>query len=260
MIKEYLELRFKLARLYNSWLIQTNDPLQSLEDLKDFINLVLFGGEIFLESHPDFQLIERQTTTKNISVDQIRELQEFLNKTPSVAPYKVAIIYQADLMNINASNSCLKMLEDTSKNTYIFLITTNASNMLPTIRSRCAKINCRLQNVVANNLKFIELIANSHNINAKLEFLKEFSDKNRLLWSEFSDNTLNIMNKIIKKSAGIKVELSQIELEIMKKFHLSTPKYLLDKYSNIKNIIHDTIKYDLDLKSSYILIMNQFNS
>ena len=40
-------------------------------------------------------------------------------------------------MNINTVNSCLKLLEDTSKDTYIFLITTNIAAILPTIRSRC---------------------------------------------------------------------------------------------------------------------------
>ena len=257
MIEEYLELRFKLAKLYNSWLINTNDPIQSLEDLNNFLVNSLFGKKIFLENHPDFKLIERNDLAKNISVEQIRELQEFLNKTPYIAAYKVAVIYQADLMNINAANSCLKILEDTTNNTYLFLITTKASDILPTIRSRCAKINCQLQDIVDNDLKFIELISNN-DMNATLGFLKGFSDKNRALWTEFSDSILNLMNRIIKKAAGVDIKLSKSESEIMGKFRYNSPKYLLKKYSDIKALINDTIKYDLDIRSSYILIMNEF--
>jgi len=266
MIKQYLASKFKLGRLYNSWLIAANDTVTALEDLNDFINSFLLIGDIPLEAHPDYKFIEREKSatvnTKNISVDQIRELTEFLNKTPSIGPYKVAIIYQSDLMNVNAANSCLKLLEDTAKNTYIFLIATRASSLLPTIRSRCAKINYRSDDTHLVDdiyVKFITLIANGHNIDTKLEFLKELSDKNRSLWSEFSDNILDLMNKLIKKSAGIDTKLSSLELEIMAKLYPNSPEYLIGKYKKIKNLIDNTIKYDLDLKTSYLLIIDHFN-
>lgn len=259
MIERYLETRFKLGKLYNSWLINTNDPIRSLRDLKNFLTNFLFGTGILLDNHPDFKLIERNELTKNISVDQVRELQEFLNKTPYISTYKAAVIYQADLMNINAANSCLKLLEDTANNTYLFLITARASNMLPTIRSRCAKINLNLPEIIDDDLKFIELIS-SNNINAQLDFLKEFSEKNRVLWSEFSDSILKMMSRIIKKSIGNDLKLSQHESEIMGKFHYNSPRYLLEKYNNIKNIARDTITYDLDLRSSYIFILNEFRN
>jgi DNA polymerase-3 subunit delta' len=127
MIKEYLESRFKGGKLYNSWLIQADDTKKALEDLQEFVSQTLLSGELELASNPDFKIVTRQTSatvnTKNISVEQIRNLQEFLNKTSAISGIKIAIIYQADLMNLNSANSCLKILEDTPRNSYIFLIT-----------------------------------------------------------------------------------------------------------------------------------------
>ncbi len=259
MIERYLETRFKLGKLYNSWLINTSNPIRSLGDLRNFLTNFLLGTEILLDNHPDFKLVERNQLTKNISVDQIRDLQEFLNKTPYVSSYKAAVIYQADLMNINAANACLKLLEDTTNNTYLFLITAKASNMLPTIRSRCAKINLSIPDIIDNDLKFIELIS-SDDVNAKLDFIKEFSEKNRVLWSEFSASILKLMSRIIKKSIGGNINLSHHESEIMGKFHYNSPRYLLEKYNYIKNIINEAITYDLDLKVSYLLILNEFRN
>ena len=215
MIKEYLESRFKCGKLYNSWLIQADDIKKALEDLQFFVSQILLRGELDLANHPDFKLAVRQTSianNKNISIEQIRDLQEFLNKTSAISGSKIAIIYQADLMNLNAANACLKILEDTPKNSYIFLVTSKASSILSTIRSRCAKLNCQSQNQLVNDevyTKFITALTNSSNPNLKLELIKEFSDKNRELWANFADNALHLISRITKKSAGSHLELSK---------------------------------------------------
>ncbi|HJD64203.1 MAG TPA: DNA polymerase III subunit delta', partial [Rickettsia endosymbiont of Sericostoma sp.] len=100
MIKEYLEDRFKQGRLYNSWLIDVDDTAKALENLLIFIESSLFADKIQLKNHPDYRLVARDNSgsanVKDISVDQIRDLQQFFYKTSSISKYRVAVIYQAD--------------------------------------------------------------------------------------------------------------------------------------------------------------------
>ena len=74
-----------------------------------------------------------------ITVEQIRKLNNFFYESTFNDLPKIIIIDSVDDLNINASNSLLKILEEPKKNTYIFLISHQLSSLLPTIRSRCLK-------------------------------------------------------------------------------------------------------------------------
>ena len=271
MIKEYLELRFKQNKLYNSWLIDVDDEVRALKDLQTFITTCLFSDNISLKNHPDYHLIEREqgssTNIRDISIAQIRELQLFFYKTSVLSQYRVAIIYQADLMNIHAANSCLKILEDTPKNSFIFLITSKASGIISTIRSRCAKVNARSQNYLIgkdeypDNLgfynKFIADIANYSNPSARLSLTKDFTSKNREYWRDFAYSVLHLINRIIKKYLNIDIKLNEHETVIFNQLHFNSANCLIEKFTNIKRIINNTIDYDLDLKASTILVVEE---
>ncbi|XVN42153.1 MAG: DNA polymerase III subunit delta' [Candidatus Rickettsia vulgarisii] len=262
MIKEYLEFRFKQNRLNNSWLINTLDDATLLEDLHKFISSNLLVGDIPLKNHPDYYLVEKDnaTTVKDISVEQIRELKQFFYKTPSISKYRVAIIYQAELMNLNAANSCLKLLEDTPANGFIFLITSRAAAIISTIRSRCAKFNVISQNCLANNeqyIKFITCIAGYLSNNKQLSCIEDFADKNRALWGDFSYSILYLLNKITKKSLNLNIELNQLEINIINQMRFGSTNCLIDKFANIKQIINNTIDYDLNLKASAISLVDE---
>ena len=89
--------------------------------------------------HPDLLVIKPEEDGKAIRVDQIRQLSRDLTMTSHGGQYKVAIIYPADSMNLNAANSLLKTLEEPTDNT-LMVLSTAASGRLPaTIRSRCQK-------------------------------------------------------------------------------------------------------------------------
>lgn len=262
MITEYLEFRFKQNRLNNSWLINTSDCSALLENLHLFITNNLLVENIPLINHPDYYLVEKDnnTTAKDISVEQIRELKQFFYKTPSISKYRVAIIYQAELMNLNAANSCLKLLEDTPANGFIFLVTSRSAAIISTIRSRCSKFNVRSENYLDNNdqyIKFISCIAGYLSNNKKLSCIEDFADKNRALWGDFSYSILYLLNKITKKSLNLDIELNQLELSIVSQMDLCSTSCLIDKYTNVKQIINNTIDYDLNLKASAIALVDQ---
>ena len=77
---------------------------------------------------------------KNISIADIRELSRKFYLSSTDYSYKVCIVDTTEDLNISASNSLLKMLEEPPKNTLFILVSNNKQSILPTILSRCQKI------------------------------------------------------------------------------------------------------------------------
>lgn len=95
----------------------------------------LFKEDVTKKQHPDFILIEPQK--KDIQISQIRECIWKLSLTPSVAPFKIAIIDDAHCLNPEAQNSLLKTLEEPKGKAILFLITEHPERLFSTILSRC---------------------------------------------------------------------------------------------------------------------------
>jgi DNA polymerase-3 subunit delta' len=97
-------------------------------------------------SHPDFRWLERLERptgglARNISVDQIRSLGDLLAVTPSMSAWRVMVIDAADDLEASAANALLKMLEEPPANTLFFLVSHAPGRLLPTIRSRCRRLD-----------------------------------------------------------------------------------------------------------------------
>ena len=88
-------------------------------------------------NHPDHIDIMPEDPGKQIKIDQIRALKEKQQLTTSVAQWKTVIISPADAMNISASNSLLKLLEEPQHNTLLILISNTPEKLPITVRSRC---------------------------------------------------------------------------------------------------------------------------
>ncbi len=98
-------------------------------------------------SHPDMRWLERlpkekgEGLARDITVNQVRALGEFMGMTAGLSPWRVAVIDSMDELNKEASNALLKMLEEPPANTLFFLISHAAGRLLPTIRSRCRRLD-----------------------------------------------------------------------------------------------------------------------
>ncbi len=79
---------------------------------------------------------------KNIGVEDIRSLGNFFALSSADGLPLIAIIDSADDMNSNAANALLKLLEEPPPNSYLFLVSHSPNGLLPTVRSRCTKLNC----------------------------------------------------------------------------------------------------------------------
>ena len=101
-------------------------------------------------SHPDLLKIELEGNTKQIKVDQIRKITEFVGKTAQQGGYKVVLINPAEAMNVNASNALLKNLEEPAGKTLFILVSKQASKLLPTIKSRCRQTDLALPSTSAS--------------------------------------------------------------------------------------------------------------
>ena len=93
--------------------------------------------------HPDFYTVAKEINIKTeklrreIVIDQIRNLKYKLQQATLFNGYKAALITEAQLMNLNAANALLKVLEEPTKNTVIIILADDLTNLPQTILSRC---------------------------------------------------------------------------------------------------------------------------
>lgn len=89
------------------------------------------------DNHEDIFFVEL-SEKGNILDDSIIELQEKLRRKPLSGDINIAIIQNADKMNVRAQNRLLKTLEEPIGNSIIILLSENTERLLQTIRSRCS--------------------------------------------------------------------------------------------------------------------------
>ena len=73
----------------------------------------------------------------NNGVDNIREIKEEVNYSPTEGRYKVYIIDEVHMLSTQAFNAFLKTLEEPPHHAIFILATTEKHKILPTILSRC---------------------------------------------------------------------------------------------------------------------------
>ena len=90
---------------------------------------------LFVQTHPDVLVIPPDPPQMMIKVDQVRRVIETIYYRPSDARERVYIFTDSAFMK-EAANSLLKVLEEPPEFATIFLLSENAGELLPTIRSR----------------------------------------------------------------------------------------------------------------------------
>lgn len=99
-------------------------------------------------THADVQIIRRSPQAspgepgpkKEIAIGQIRELQQAAALQPYEGRHRVFIIDGAEHLNEESANSLLKTLEEPPTGVVIVLLTANEARLLPTIVSRCQRV------------------------------------------------------------------------------------------------------------------------
>ena len=210
-------------------------------------------------SHPNIMKVKKEIDEKTkklknfIIIDQIRKINQFSLETSVIENIpKFILIDSADDMNINASNGLLKILEEPKLNTYFFLISHQPSSLLPTIKSRCLKIN--LSNHNYDNFSRIIKISNPDIDEETNKFLYDISNGSPGLINEYEfDEILNVFERLINlitnkdpfsesNNDTIKF-LSTLDNEKLKVF-ISFMKFIL--------ITINKIKLGIDIAKNYL--------
>jgi DNA polymerase-3 subunit delta' len=91
-------------------------------------------------AHPDIITVYKAGKQK-FTVDQSRELRRDMLVRPNEAEYKIYILPDALYANDGAQNALLKVLEEPPEYGVVILLVKNAEDMLPTVRSRCVRVD-----------------------------------------------------------------------------------------------------------------------
>lgn len=83
------------------------------------------------------------TERRDITVDVARSLRDFLHLSASDGRRRAIIIDACDQMTVQAANALLKLLEEPPPRTTFLLVAHAPARLLPTIRSRCRRLDCR---------------------------------------------------------------------------------------------------------------------
>ncbi|MDP9109620.1 MAG: DNA polymerase III subunit delta', partial [Pseudomonadota bacterium] len=75
--------------------------------------------------------------SKDIRIDQIRALANFMNLSTHRRGKRVVLLYPAEALNGPSANALLKTLEEPPPDTVFLMVTDSIDRLLPTILSRC---------------------------------------------------------------------------------------------------------------------------
>jgi DNA polymerase III subunit delta' len=86
--------------------------------------------------HPDLIYVARSPKRTEVLIEQVRDFIQRLGVRPSRGTRRIAIIDDAETLNIPAQNALLKTIEEPPAHTVIFLVTSSERALLDTMRSR----------------------------------------------------------------------------------------------------------------------------
>ena len=215
---------YKSNRLTHAFLV-CNTFYELIEnDLKYILSNYFFDKNINLVDNPDIYYVKPINGT--ILKDDILKLRESFMTYSLVNKNKVYIIQEAEKMNLYASNSLLKFLEEPSPNIFAILITSNINEVLPTIRSRCQVL------MVDNKISFSLSKCSELFISNVLKMITCFE-------TDGYDSISEIYNIIDKK---IEKEDLKSLVKIVKYFYRDCLNYLLLKEINFFSDYDESIK------------------
>lgn len=116
-----------------SFIVSTNSELFA----SGFIARIKSDLGITPVDYSDLYELRQPEDKQSIGIESVQELKIWSFTKPYRAPNKLAIIWTAEILTIEAQNAALKILEEPPESTHLVLITSNHSMLLSTIQSRC---------------------------------------------------------------------------------------------------------------------------
>ena len=217
------------------------------------------------KSNPNFILVDIVEEKKNIDISQIRNLILTLNKSSFNTKPRFVLIDNIELLNINAVNALLKILEEPNDNINFILINNN-KRILPTLKSRCLNFKIQLTSkqsieiankILDNNYnEFLnEDLVNNYSTPGEILNLIDFANKNDidLIETNLKDFIKKIIvDKLYKKNNSIKnLIYSLMEFYFRKNVSVTNIK-LITSYNYFLRKIDNTKTFNLDEESLFM--------
>lgn len=145
-----------------------------------------------LDSGTIYDVVEIDAASNN-GVDNIRDLREEANYTPSRGKYRVYIIDEVHMLSTGAFNALLKTLEEPPAHVIFILATTEVHKLPATILSRCQRFDFKRIQPETMSVRLKQV--------AKLEGM-ELDDDAAILIARIADGALRDGLSILDQCAG----------------------------------------------------------
>lgn len=209
-----------------------------------------------------------------IKIDSIRGLKNQIQKTNLNDGNRFIILDEIELLNQNAANALLKIIEEPGEKNFFFLIDNQQNKLIDTISSRCLSKKIFLNKI--KKLNVINSLIKKYNIEQKLAYNKLdispglYLKYNNIFLEESIDENLNYYSKIEKMLSLYKKTKNKIYIKIT---IFLTEQYFydlcLEKDNEVYNLniikikilkhINDFLTLNLSTSSVINIIKSQFN-
>lgn len=173
-------LAYRIAR----YLLRYGATVEGPDDLAVPPNDVV-SRQIEAQAHPGLLVLKRLVNQKTgklktvVEVDEIRRLGSFFGMTAEAGGWRVALLDSADEMNDNSANALLKALEEPPPRAILLLISHAPGRLLPTIRSRCQRLD-------------LKPLDENHLTAALARLLPDANDEDRAALAQLSEGSLGL--------------------------------------------------------------------
>lgn len=139
---EYIDRARQRGQLAHAYIISGLDAGGRLEFAADLARRLngSKAGDVMSMAAEGVHLIEAQSKSRAIVVDQIRALEHVVHQRAGRGRHKIGIIVEAERMNQQATNAFLKTLEEPPPDSLLLLLTGSPSQLLETVVSRCLRL------------------------------------------------------------------------------------------------------------------------
>ena len=194
---------------------------------------------LFDESnHPDFYPIKTIEDKKQISINQIREIQEPLYQSSFLGSNKVFLINPLEKLTREAFDSFLKNLEEPPSNS-IFLLVSHRYQTLPlTIKSRCIQISMQ----IPEKEQIKKWLENQTNHKEKIESALLFSKGKPLVAAEMINLEVNDTRMEFVKDISELIKTGNNLLQISEQWPKDNDSMLL-KLEWMSDLLMDCIRH-----------------
>jgi DNA polymerase-3 subunit delta' len=253
-----------------------NSILSNKEDYSyDFMNFTINPLNrsfrlINEQYHPNFYLIENFVNKQSISINQVKDMINYLNKTNYEKNIKFILIDNAEYLNLHSVNALLKIIEEHNLNTFVIIIHNSSIKLVETLKSRCIEFkiffsNQERQKILENLLTYNDL---KININL-LEKIKSFYDSPGIILNlvklineaaiDVSDpNLINVISNLMKynlrnkNNTNLNLLQNTIELFFFQELKKINNKSKISlNYSKVLESLNSFKKYNIDMNNTF---------